>query len=100
MKEIGVLNSSLSVSKLIDSSTHIILCNSRGLLEVTREMTQYKYICTLYKWKFKGTACGYITHVLYRETFCACTAQRIAWRLQNRILVSVSDQITGNYIWQ
>ena len=44
MKEIGVLNSSLSVSKLIDSSTHIILCNSRGLLEVTREMTLYKYI--------------------------------------------------------
>ena len=51
------------------------------------------HICTLYKWKFKGTASGYITHVLHRETFCACTAQRIAWRLQNRILVSVKIKL-------
>ena len=31
-----------------------------------------------------------ITHVLHREPFCA---QRIAWRLQNRILVSVKIKL-------
>ena len=61
-------------------------------------MAWYVYICicTLDEWKFKGTACGYITHVLHRETFCACTAQRnfrTAWRLQNRIRVSVKIKL-------
>ena len=58
----------------------------------------YLYLYPIYKWKFKGTTCEYITHVLHRETFCACTytAQRnlrIAWRLQNRILVSVKIKL-------
>ena len=52
--------------------------------------------CTLYKWKFKGTGCGYITHVLHRETFLClyCTKNlRIEWCLQNRLLVSVKIKL-------
>ena len=56
--------------------------------------------CTLYKWKFKGTACGYITHVLHRETsLCLyCTKNCVALAKQNPC--KCKDQITGNYIWQ
>ena len=47
------------------------------------------YTCTLYKWKFKGTACGYITHVL---PFVLVLHKEIL-ELQNRILVSVNIKL-------
>ena len=81
---------------------HVLFNGSQQ--NVQQNIYTYIHTCTLYKWKFKGTACGYITHVLHRETFCACTAQRnlrLAWRLQNRILVSVKIKLqaitSGNH---
>ena len=59
-------------------------------------MCIHNVICTLYKWKFKGTSVGTLPMFCIEKPFCACTAQkilRIVWRLQNRILVSVKIKL-------